>query len=109
MSKYRVNKPALEKAKALIQSHHYVLESDWSELQPSTQDENAQQQRHGWDGYGEWFLAIDTEASEDTKDRYHFVFGDFNRVHRSGLIAAKQCARRTTTMRSKRLPTSCFH
>ena len=28
-------------------------------------------------------------SAEETKDRYGFPFGDFQRVHRSALIAAK--------------------
>jgi hypothetical protein len=47
---------------------------------------------HDWEAYGEWFLAIDTGASPETKDRYNFPYGDFRCVHRSGLIAAKQRA-----------------
>ncbi len=35
---------------------------------------------------------IDETADEETKDRYGFPYGDFRRVHRSGLIAAKQRA-----------------
>lgn len=32
------------------------------------------------------------EASEDTKGRYAFPFGDFSRLNRSGLMSAKQRA-----------------
>ncbi|HRW08516.1 MAG TPA: hypothetical protein P5121_25615 [Caldilineaceae bacterium] len=92
MSRMKVNQDAVTKAKHMIESHHYVLDSDWSEAQPSRTDENDYLDRHGWDGYGDWFLAIDTDGSKETKERYNFVYGDFQRVHRSGLIAAKQRA-----------------
>lgn len=92
MSRMNVNQDAVTKAKNLIKSHHYVLDSDWSEAQPSSDEENQYLERHGWDGYREWFLAIDTDGSQETKERYNFVYGDFNRLHRSGLIAAKQRA-----------------
>ncbi len=92
MSKYRVNQAAVDKAKSLIDANQYVLESEWSEAQPSTESQNEHLEKLGWQDYGKWFLAIDTEASEETKGRYNFEYGDFNRLHRSGLIAAKQRA-----------------
>ena len=89
---YRLNRSAVEHAKSLIDSHHYVKDSDWSEAQPSTDRENEYLEKHGWEEYGKWFLAIDEDANEETKDRYNFPYGDFSRLHRSGLIAAKQRA-----------------
>jgi hypothetical protein len=35
---------------------------------------------------------VDESADEETKERFGFPCGDFRRVHRSGLIAAKQRA-----------------
>ncbi len=92
MSKYRVNESGVAKARDLIDAGQYVLDSEWGEAQPDADAENAQLERHGYDGFGQWHLAIDTDASEQTKDRYGFVYGDFRRLHRSGLIAAKQRA-----------------
>ncbi len=87
-----VNQPAVDRARRLIEQNQYMLESDWSEAQPSPDEENDQLDRHGWSGFAEWFLAIDSDASEETKGRYKFPYGDFRRVHRDGLIAAKQRA-----------------
>ncbi|HSM57822.1 MAG TPA: hypothetical protein VK879_16840 [Candidatus Sulfomarinibacteraceae bacterium] len=92
MSQMKVNEQAVAKARELIKQHQYDKESDWSEAQPSTSQENDFLEKHDWDEYGQWFLAIDTDASEETKDRYNFPYGDFRRVHRDGLIAAKQRA-----------------
>ncbi len=92
MSKYRVNESGVAKARDLIDAGQYVLDSEWGEAQPDADAENAQLERHGYDGFGQWHLAIDADASEQTKDRYGFVYGDFRRLHRSGLIAAKQRA-----------------
>jgi hypothetical protein len=92
MAKLKVNEKALKKAHRFIKSHHYVLESDWSAAQPSSDEENEYQESHGWEAYGEWFLAIDPAASSESKERYKFPYGDFQRLHRSGLIAAKQRA-----------------
>ena len=74
-------------ARRLIGARQYVLRSQWGEIQPAAAAENAYLENHDWDGYGRWFLGITDGASEDTKARYAFVFGDFRRIHRSGLIA----------------------
>lgn len=92
MAKYQVNDAGLARARRLIDSNQYDLQTPWSDAAPSAAEENAQIERHGYDGYGEWHLALDTEASEGTKDRYGFPYGDFRRVVRAALIHAKQRA-----------------
>ncbi len=89
---YHVNRAGVRKAKDLIDAGQYVLESSWTSQQPDADDENADIERHDWTQYGEWHLAIDDGAAAETKDRYGFPFGDFRRVHRSALIAAKSRA-----------------
>jgi hypothetical protein len=39
-----------------------------------------------------WFLGLTDGANEETKARYAFVFGEFRRIHRSGLIACRDRA-----------------
>jgi len=92
MGKYKLNTAGMAKARHMIDANQYDAGTSWSEAAPSADDENAFIERHGYSGYGEWHLAIDTEASEDTKDRYGFPFGDFRRVVRAALIHAKQRA-----------------
>jgi hypothetical protein len=91
-SEYNVNAAGVKKALTLIRDGKVDMESDWSKAQPSPDEENAYLEDHSYDEYGEWFLAIDTGASEQTKDRYNFPYGDFKKLHRDGLIAAKQRA-----------------
>ncbi|WGH78104.1 hypothetical protein [Jannaschia ovalis] len=88
----KLNDAGLQHARELIDANHYVKDSDWGEVQPGPDAENAKIDRDGYDGFGEWHLAIDTEESEGTKGRFKFVFGDFDRLHRSALIACKQRA-----------------
>jgi len=57
--------------------------------QTKAADENAFLESHSWEDYAEWFLGLTEGASEDTKARYAFVYGDFRRVHRTGLIACQ--------------------
>lgn len=88
----KLNKEGYQKARDLIEKNQYVLDSDWSEAQPDNDRENEFLDDHGWDGYSQWFLAIDDDASPETKAHFNFPYGDFRRVHRDGLIAAKQRA-----------------
>lgn len=74
-------------ARELIAARQYVLRSQWGEVQPTADAENAYLDRHDWEAYGRWFLGLTDGATENTKARCAFVFGDFRRVHRSGLIA----------------------
>ncbi len=89
MASYTVNKRAVARARKLIDSHQYVLDSTWSDVQPSADDENAYVEGHSWEDYSEWFLGLTDGATEMTKGRYAFVYGDFRRLHRSGLIACQ--------------------
>jgi hypothetical protein len=82
----------IDHAQSLIDKSQYVKDSDWSDAQPSTDDENAYIDEHGWEAFGAWHLAVDTAENEETKARYKFPYGDFRRVHRSALVAAKQRA-----------------
>ncbi|WP_116105927.1 hypothetical protein [Lewinella sp. IMCC34191] len=88
----KLNKEAEKKARDLIDANQYVKDSDWSEAQPGTDEENDFLDRHGWDDYALWHLGIHDEESKETKGRFGFPYGDFRRVHHSGLIAIKQRA-----------------
>ena len=87
MPKYTVNPKGVEKAKRLIEGRQYVLESEWGEVQPRAADENRFLESHSFEEYGEWHLGLTEGPADDTKARYAFVYGDFRRLHRSGLIA----------------------
>ncbi|HEX2304070.1 MAG TPA: hypothetical protein VHH57_10645 [Gaiella sp.] len=87
MASYTVNEQALERARSLIRSRQYVLQSDWGDVQPRAAEQNAFLANHAWEEYAAWHLGLTVGAEDETKARYAFVYGDFRRVHRSGLIA----------------------
>jgi hypothetical protein len=87
MPSYSVNERAVAKARRLIESRQYVLDSDWGEVQPNADRENTYLASHSWDEYGEWHLGLTEGPTDETKARYAFVYGDFRRLHRTGLIA----------------------
>ena len=88
MATYRVSRRAMAHARRLIDARQYVLNSDWGEAQPRADDENRFLDGHAWEEYGAWHLGLTDGAAEHTKARHAFVYGDFRRVHRSGIIAA---------------------
>ena len=98
MASYALNRPAVSRARELIDAHQYVLNSDWGEVQPGAEEQNSYLERHSWDEYASWHLGLTEGANDETKARYAFVFGDFRRVHRSGLIA---CVYRASEWRHK--------
>jgi hypothetical protein len=100
MASYTVNKRAVAHARKLINARHYVLDSDWGEVQPSADDENRFLESHSWDEYAAWHLGLTDDATDETKGRYAFVLGDLRRIHRSGIIA---CHYRAAEWRHKEI------
>ena len=98
MASYSVNPRAVARARRLIEARQYVLDSDWGEIQPTADDENSFLDSHSWEEYAEWHLGLTDGATEETKARYAFVYGDFRRIHRSALIA---CVYRASEWRHK--------
>lgn len=89
----KLRKKSVEFAKELIRNDKIDMESDWSEAQPSAEDENQYLDDHSWDEYANWFLATDSgQGDKNEKGYYNFPYGDFEVVHRDGVIAAKQRA-----------------
>jgi hypothetical protein len=100
VASYSVNKDAVAHAKRLIDARQYVLRSVWNEVQPSAADENAFLESHSWAEYSAWHLGLTEGAADETKARYAFVYGDFRRIHRMGLIA---CHYRAAEWRHKEI------
>ena len=100
MAEYTLNKRAMARARKLINAHEWVLDSDWGDAQPSARKENAYLKSHSWDEYAAWHLGLTDGATDETKARYAFVYGDFRRIHRTGLIA---CVYRAAEWRHKEI------
>jgi hypothetical protein len=100
VASYTVNEHAVAHARRLIDARQYVVRSVWNDVQPSAADENAFLESHSWDEYAAWHLGLTEDAADETKARYAFVYGDFRRVHRMGLIA---CHYRAAEWRHKEI------
>jgi hypothetical protein len=88
MASYKVNAAAVAHAEELIRRRQYVLSSEWGDVQPDAAAQNAYLKSHTWQEYAAWHLGLTEGARDETKARYAFVYGDFRRVHRMGLIAS---------------------
>jgi hypothetical protein len=87
MASYTVNEAGFEHAKQLIDKRRYVVRSSWGEVAPDAAAGTAYLERHGWEAYAGWHLGLTEGATEETKGRYAFGYGDYTRLHRMGLIA----------------------
>ena len=100
MATYDVNPAAVAHARALIDRRQYVLDSDWGDVQPGAEAQNAYLEKHPFEDYAAWHLGLTLGANDGTKARHAFVYGDLRRVHRSGLIA---CVYRASEWRHKKI------
>ena len=53
MASYTVNEKAVARARRLIEGRQYVLDSEWGDVQPNAEAENAFLRSHTWDEYAE--------------------------------------------------------
>jgi hypothetical protein len=90
----KLHRSGYEHAQKLAKEGQVVLDErdDWSEHQPSAEQENEYLEEHGFDEYGKWHLGVDDEKPADTKGHYRFPYGDFGEVHRCGVLAAESRA-----------------
>jgi hypothetical protein len=90
----KLNRRAFDHSKKLVSEGEVVWDERdaWSEHQPSSEEENEFISSHGFDQYAKWYLGIDDEKAEHTKARYSFPYGDFQKVHRCGVLSAESRA-----------------
>jgi hypothetical protein len=94
MASVKLSESAFRFAKQLVGAGRHTLDErdDWSEHQPTSEQENAFIDEHGYREYGRWHLGRDDEHGAETKAHYRFPYGDFQTVHRCGVLAAESRA-----------------
>ena len=99
----KLNNSGYEYAQELIAQGNFVYDERdaWSEDQPSAAEENEFIRTHGLPEFGKWHLGIDDEHPENTKGRYKFPYGDFERVHRCGVLSAGEQGRAVQALRHR--------
>jgi hypothetical protein len=90
----KLDRRAYDHAKRLVKEDRFVLDERdaWSEHRPSAAQENEFIRLHGFYEYGRWYLGIDETRPEATKGRYKFPYGDFEKVHRCGVLTVESRA-----------------
>jgi HK97 family phage prohead protease len=86
-----ISKKAITQANNLINDGKINEEGDWSF---SADDGNTLFSSVGedWSKYALWFLVQDTDADEETKERYKYPYGKNGKIWRNAVIAIKQRA-----------------
>ena len=92
MPEYEINNDAVKHARKLIDQGEYDDRTEWSDAAPSADDANQEIDKDSFEDFTRWHLGINPDASEGTKGRYAFPYGDFSKVNRAALIHAKQRA-----------------
>src|SRR4030081_773256 len=89
-----LNRRAYDHAKGLISEGRFAYDERdaWSEHRPSAPEENEFLRLHGFAEYGKWYLEISDEKSSDIKGHYELPYGDFENVHRCGVLTAESRA-----------------
>ena len=86
-----LNEIAFTFAMELIKQGQVIADGrgEWTKHRPSADEENDFIRLHGFEQYAKWHLGVDRRFPENSKRRYKFPYGDFENVHRCGLLAAK--------------------
>src|SRR6201987_353493 len=90
----KLNSPGYQNAMRLIEEGKFIDDERdaWSDHHPSTQTEDEFIEKNGFFEYGKWFLAVNNEYREESRRYYEFPYGDFENVHRCGILAAQSRA-----------------
>lgn len=88
----KLNRKALEHAHRLLDEDRYMINTVWGTNAPTPEQETQYSEKYGWDAYSDWYLGIDMDEPTDSKAHYKFPYGNFQKLHRSGVIAAQQRA-----------------
>jgi O-glycosyl hydrolase len=90
----KLSRTAYDHAQKLVRDGQVVHDDRdaWSEHQPSADQENEFLAEHGFSEYAKWYLGEDDEQNDETKGHYKFPYGDFQRVHRCGVLSAESRA-----------------
>jgi hypothetical protein len=82
----KLNETAVAHARELVSTGKYALNTIWIGNRPNDVQIARYTAEHGADALGRWFLATDESGAPI------LPLGDFTRIHRTGVTAAKRAA-----------------
>jgi len=91
----KLNRKAYEYAKNLILHGEIDHDSEigrknWKTNEPTDDQKVKELNTHDIEEYGQWFLGINDDIKEDSKEKYKYAYGDFAVVHESLLKHIKK-------------------
>lgn len=91
----RLHQPGVLYAKERIKAGEVCRDShsNWREDEPTKDDLVRFSNTHSIAEYGQWFLALDTDQTQESLQRYLLPFGDTHEVHRCALLEAERISR----------------
>lgn len=85
----KLNEKGFQFARQLLEEGKIIEPSSWEP--PSVDVENQYIEQFGIEAFSKWHLGVDTEANEETKGAWKFIFtSDFENLDRRGLVAIRQ-------------------
>lgn len=87
-STLKLNRAAADFLRQQAETGNWALNTQWVSNAPTAEQQEAYRAANGDDGLRLWFLATDEQGNPV------LPAGDFRRVHRSGVVAAKRLAER---------------
>jgi len=82
-----LNKSGFDYAVRLIQEGEFEsFDADWQEEQPTPDEVGNFLNTHYIQEYGLWFLGINDQHADTTKEYYEYPHGDLKEVQRSALV-----------------------
>jgi hypothetical protein len=90
----KFNLDAYKQAESLILQAKVDMLSPWSSTKPSQKTAEEFLAKHNKESYSKWFLGLDSSKEENSKESLNFLYGDFEKVYRSALVAIKEIAER---------------
>jgi hypothetical protein len=107
MPEYRVNDSAVRQARQLIDDGRFDDRTEWSDAAPDAAAANDVIEQEGFDAFAAWHLAEDPDASEGTKGRYAFPYGERPTAGSPASLRVVGGSGSFRTTRPRGWPTSC--
>jgi hypothetical protein len=81
----QLNSDGLKQAREFVRAHKYDWYSDWTPPTEAKEEEFIKATGTNLKAYSKWFLGVN-RAQKKGKDKYEYIYGDFEKVYLSALL-----------------------